>query len=110
MRVKDIRKPQFFQLLINYRSHGGIMDCAHSTIELIKNFWPDSIDSLRRERGLVAGPKPVFLSEWVDGQEESFFRMDEEYVWLFYCFTKMHKVSHCFYRGSPIELGAHQCK
>lgn len=77
MRLKDIRNPQFFQLLVNYRSHGGIVDCAHSTIELIKDFWPESIDILQREGALVAGSKPIFLSEWTNAQEESFFQKDE---------------------------------
>lgn len=78
MRTKGSGKPQFFQLLVNYRSHGGIVDCAHSTIELIQTFWPNSIDILQRERGLVEGSRPIFLSDWTDAQEESFFRIDEE--------------------------------
>ena len=56
--------PRTFQLAINYRSHGGIVQCAHSVIELITEFWPYAIDVLTRERGVVDGSKPVFFSGW----------------------------------------------
>jgi hypothetical protein len=51
-----------FQLAINYRSHAGIVNCAHSVIELITEFWPYTIDSLAPEQGIVDGSKPIFLS------------------------------------------------
>ena len=56
--------PRTFQLAINYRSHGGIVHCAHSVIELITRFWPYAIDVLAREQGVVDGLKPVFFSGW----------------------------------------------
>ena len=56
--------PRTFQLAINYRSHGGIVQCAHSVVELITEFWPYAIDVLTRERGVVDGSKPVFFSGW----------------------------------------------
>ena len=56
--------PRTFQLAINYRSHGGIVQCAHSVIELITEFWPNAIDILTREKGVVDGSKPVFFSGW----------------------------------------------
>jgi hypothetical protein len=56
--------PRTFQLAINYRSHGGIVQCAHSVIELITKFWPYAIDVLSREKGVVDGSKPVFFSGW----------------------------------------------
>ena len=56
--------PRTFQLAVNYRSHGGIVQCAHSVIELITEFWPYAIDVLARERGVVNGSKPVFFSGW----------------------------------------------
>ena len=37
------------------------MNCAHSVIELITQFWPDSIDILAPEKGIVKGLKPIFL-------------------------------------------------
>ena len=51
-----------FQLAINYRSHAGIVNCAHSVIELITKFWPYSIDILAQEQGEVDGLKPLFLN------------------------------------------------
>src|ERR1700759_3201276 len=56
--------PRTFQLAINYRSHGGIVHCAHSVIELITQFWPYAINVLAREQGVVDGLKPVFFSGW----------------------------------------------
>jgi len=59
--------PELFELVVNYRSHGGIVSCAHSIIGLITNFWPDSIDNLAEERGVVDGGKPVFFTGWEEG-------------------------------------------
>jgi hypothetical protein len=56
--------PRSFQLAVNYRSHGGIVQCADSVIALITQFWPYAIDALSRERGVVDGSKPVFFSGW----------------------------------------------
>ncbi|KIK18633.1 hypothetical protein PISMIDRAFT_109068 [Pisolithus microcarpus 441] len=64
VRERAVTRPASFQLAINYRSHGGIVNCAHSVIELISHFWPHSIDSLQPERGIVDGLKPVFFSGW----------------------------------------------
>ncbi|KAL4268195.1 UvrD-like helicase ATP-binding domain-containing protein [Pleurotus pulmonarius] len=67
-RVKDSRldpdKPASFQLAVNYRSHGGIVNCAHSVVQLIMRFWPDAIDALQPEHGVIDGPKPVFFNGW----------------------------------------------
>ena len=57
-------QPRSFQLAVNYRSHGGIVNCAHSVIDLIANFWPHAIDNLAREKGIVDGVKPVFFDGW----------------------------------------------
>jgi hypothetical protein len=59
-RIKE--GPRMFQLGVNYRSHGGIVNCAHSVIELITHFWPYSIDRLAPEQGIVDGVKPIFLT------------------------------------------------
>ncbi|TDL28963.1 hypothetical protein BD410DRAFT_818373 [Rickenella mellea] len=60
----DIVRPKSFQLTMNYRSHGGIVRCADSVIQLICQFWPHSIDILGKERGIVDGMKPVFFTGW----------------------------------------------
>jgi hypothetical protein len=57
-------QPAMFQLAINHRSHSGIVNCAHSVIELITRFWPNTIDDLQQEKGAVPGLKPIFFSGW----------------------------------------------
>jgi hypothetical protein len=57
-------QPRSFQLAVNYRSHGGIVNCAHSIIDLITSFWPYAIDNLAPEKGIVDGAKPVFFHGW----------------------------------------------
>lgn len=62
--------PTSFELLVNYRSHGGIVDCAASLIELLATLFPYSIDKLQKESALVGGPKPcVFRSDVVHFEE-----------------------------------------
>ncbi|KAG1889227.1 hypothetical protein F4604DRAFT_1950186 [Suillus subluteus] len=84
-----VHQPMMFQLATNYRSHNGIVNCAHSVIELITKFWPNAIDHLQPEKGMVDGVKPKF-------------------------FTDVDNDAHCkrFLVGesaSNLELGAHQC-
>ncbi|QRW07579.1 P-loop nucleoside triphosphate hydrolase [Ceratobasidium sp. AG-Ba] len=56
--------PTLFHLAVNYRSHGGIIDCASSIVQLISDLFPRSIDKLDKESGMTEGPKPVFFSGW----------------------------------------------
>jgi len=84
-------QPKMFQLTVNYRSHAGIVNCAHSVVSLITRFWPDAIDILAPERGVVDGAKPVFLARNEDeeaGDFEQFLFGDDE---------------------NPLEFGAQQC-
>ncbi|KAF9033219.1 hypothetical protein BDZ89DRAFT_983953 [Hymenopellis radicata] len=83
-----LEEPKIFQLAINYRSHAGIVNCAHSIIDLINEFWEDSIDRLSPEVGIVDGFKPVFFSNEDREQLEHFIFGDV---------------------GSHIEFGAQQC-
>ncbi|KAI6021206.1 P-loop containing nucleoside triphosphate hydrolase protein [Pisolithus marmoratus] len=62
MRERAAAQPVSFQLTINYRSHGGILNCTRSVVELISHFWPNSIDSLQPEHGIVDGLKPIFFT------------------------------------------------
>ncbi|KAL1686634.1 hypothetical protein GGG16DRAFT_117700 [Schizophyllum commune] len=91
IRTTQGNEPRNFQLTTNYRSHGGIVDCAHSIISLIMEYWPDSIDTLARERGQVGGPKPVFLTGWSNDN----VRYEQ------FLFTSS--------TGNAIEFGAKQC-
>ncbi|KAI9068145.1 hypothetical protein FKP32DRAFT_1672451 [Trametes sanguinea] len=83
-------QPESFHLSVNYRSHAGIVDCAYSVIELITQFWPNAIDSLGRETGIVEGIKPVFFSGW----DQHNVRYEQ------FLFGES---------GSHIEFGAQQC-
>jgi superfamily I DNA/RNA helicase len=81
--------PATFQLVVNYRSHGGIINAAHSVITLLTTFWEHSIDVLARETGVVDGSKPVFFR----GYEND----DVRYEQFLFCES-----------GSHIEFGAQQ--
>ncbi|EEB87722.1 hypothetical protein MPER_14832, partial [Moniliophthora perniciosa FA553] len=83
--------PSTFELTVNYRSHAGILDCAHTVIELIVEFWPYSIDMLQRGRGVVRGIKPVFFRGW----DQTNVRYEQ---FLFKATS-----------GNYIEFGAKQC-
>ncbi|OSX68101.1 hypothetical protein POSPLADRAFT_1128861 [Postia placenta MAD-698-R-SB12] len=83
-------QPRTFQLAVNYRSHAGIVNCAHSVIELITRFWPHAIDNLAPEKGIIEGLKPVFFSGW----DEDTARYEQ------FLFGES---------GSQIEFGAQQC-
>ncbi|CAG8508973.1 11648_t:CDS:10 [Diversispora eburnea] len=54
-------KPKKFHLNTNYRSHNGILRLAASIIDLILQFFPNSIDRLNREHGEIGGPRPVIF-------------------------------------------------
>ncbi|KAJ6456165.1 hypothetical protein C8R45DRAFT_1187129 [Mycena sanguinolenta] len=88
---QPVWQPRTFQLTVNYRSHAGIVNCAHTVIEVIQLFWPYSIDVLGRERGTIDGLRPVFFTGFDSGnvQYEQFLFGDRE--------------------GSYIEFGAQQC-
>ncbi|KAG8990213.1 hypothetical protein FRB94_013643 [Tulasnella sp. JGI-2019a] len=65
--------PEFFELTVNYRSHGGIVDVAAFLVSLINRAFPNAIDMLQREQALVYGPKPVFFMGRMD--DGSFTRL-----------------------------------
>jgi hypothetical protein len=47
-------KPKLFQLSVNYRSHGGIVNAASRVVELLYVLFPSSVDKLDVERGIVS--------------------------------------------------------
>ncbi|KAI0791849.1 hypothetical protein C8Q75DRAFT_57347 [Abortiporus biennis] len=83
-------QPKTFELTVNYRSHGGIMGCANSVVQLITKFWPHAIDNLAEESGVVDGAKPLFFSGW--NQDTARFEQ--------FLFGSS---------GGQIEFGHHQC-
>ncbi|KAJ8084867.1 hypothetical protein PM082_003644 [Marasmius tenuissimus] len=88
--LPSVNKAEIFQLAVNYRSHAGIVDCAHSVIDLINRFWPGSIDGLAREQGMTHGPQPIFF----DGKGSNASVLSK------YLFGDS---------GNRIEFGAQQC-
>ena len=117
--------PKTFHLTKNYRSHGGIVRCAQSVIELITNFWPNAIDVLSREVGVVDGCKPVFFSGWDsstvryvsdDGWLSSlvshYFIIGAIFVWRIVSPSHPNPLILFIFiisRGNPVEFGAQQC-
>ena len=61
-KIPAINVPQKpLTLKINYRSHSGILKLAGNVIDLISEFFKDSIDHLPDDEGMFPGPIPVFL-------------------------------------------------
>jgi hypothetical protein len=102
-----LHQPKSFQLVTNFRSHGGIVKCAHSVIVLITKFWPYAIDILPEEKGIVDGIKPVFFSDWdQDNVRYESFLFGTAFV-FFPASLFLHPT--CFDSGHHIEFGAQQC-
>ena len=76
-------------LTINYRSHSGILKLAGTVIDLIKQFFGNSIDHLPDDEGMFPGPVPVFIDS-----------CKEEDLSLLLSANKR--------KCSAIEFGAHQ--
>ncbi|CAI5956689.1 unnamed protein product [Closterium sp. NIES-64] len=53
--------PQY-QLVRNYRTHNGILKLANSVVQLLRSFFPTSIDRLNEELSSVEGVAPVMAS------------------------------------------------
>ena len=61
-KIPQIKVPQKpHNLTINFRSHSGILKLAGSIIDLISEFFKDSIDHLPDDEGMFPGPTPVLL-------------------------------------------------
>ncbi|ORY76949.1 hypothetical protein BCR35DRAFT_332754 [Leucosporidium creatinivorum] len=65
------RKPvesKLFSLSLNYRSHAGITRVGSSLVDALLRLFPESIDRLPPEKGLVEGPKPIWLLSSEDAE------------------------------------------
>lgn len=51
--LRQLVEPTLFELSVNYRSHGGIVDAAAYIVSLLNRFFPYSIDRLSRETAKV---------------------------------------------------------
>jgi superfamily I DNA/RNA helicase len=59
------------KLLVNYRSHSGILDCAGFVLELLFKGFPGAAKVLPKDSGLYKGPRPVYsvFSAIEEGEE-----------------------------------------
>ncbi|KAF9523644.1 hypothetical protein CPB83DRAFT_681179 [Crepidotus variabilis] len=90
--IGQYQEPKIFQLSVNFRSHAGIVNCAHSIIQIIMKYWKNAIDSLKPERGKASGAKPIFYQNIYAG-----------YV------HEGHFMKRNITHEPVVELGAHQC-
>lgn len=56
-----------FNLLVNYRSHRGITNVAAELVSILSSLFPNAIDPLEREHGIVEGTLPLIF----DGFQQS---------------------------------------
>ncbi|XP_064597504.1 TPR and ankyrin repeat-containing protein 1-like [Liolophura sinensis] len=80
---------QVFQLTDNYRSHQGILSLASSIVDLMVDFFPESVDLLDRDQGVFPGPSPILL-EFCSSKDLAVLLKDSQRL------------------TSAIEFGAHQ--
>ncbi|XP_052085613.1 uncharacterized protein LOC127723124 [Mytilus californianus] len=85
----SVQPDRIYELPHNYRSHSGITALATSVLDILKDLFPDSFDSLPNDQCLFKGPKPVLL-ETVSSN------------WLSLILCENHRET------SKIEFGAHQ--
>ncbi|XP_022794976.1 TPR and ankyrin repeat-containing protein 1-like [Stylophora pistillata] len=57
----EIVVPRRKQLVLNYRSHSGVLGLASSVVNILQKYFPESFDKLERDQGQLDGPKPVLL-------------------------------------------------
>ena len=89
-KIPVINVPQKpYNLTINFRSHSGILKLAGSIIDLISEFFKDSIDRLPGDRSMFQGPIPVFVESCEVNDLALLLRTNKR-------------------EASPIEFGAHQ--
>ncbi|KAL8775630.1 MAG: hypothetical protein Q9209_000126 [Squamulea sp. 1 TL-2023] len=58
---KQVGRPGIFQLGLNYRSHHGIVRMGSFVMGLLWKTFPETIDKLEPEQGLLPGPAPILF-------------------------------------------------
>lgn len=87
--LPPVHTPPVHALALNYRTHAGVLDCAHVCVALLRQMFPLSLDTLPRERAFFDGPAPLLLN-----------RFNEEDLSIL--------VSGTDRATSQVEFGAHQ--
>jgi hypothetical protein len=49
------------KLLVNYRSHSGVLDCAAAILSVLFAAYPGSAKALPADAGLFKGPRPMYF-------------------------------------------------
>ena len=88
--------PKTYELVVNYRSHRGIVNCARSVIKLITLYWSHSIDILQPEWASVNGLRPIFFSS---KENVTLFLI---FLWLYYPVNV--RMSRVILRGSSLVM------
>ncbi|KAJ7222531.1 hypothetical protein GGX14DRAFT_429000 [Mycena pura] len=107
LSFQPVAPPRPFQLTVNYRSHAGIVNCAHSVIEVITKLWPDAIDTLDRERGTIDGLQPIFFTNWdsENVQSKQFLFGDQSlYILLLTLFRTLYESKGLEFNDVRIDL------
>ena len=81
--------PKLHYLTLNFRSHSGILGLAGSIIDVIKEFFNQSIDILPNDVSMLSGPTPVIVESCEVGDLALLLRANKREV-------------------STIEFGSHQ--
>ncbi len=82
--------PKLHHLTLNFRSHSGILGLAGSIIDVIKEFFNQSIvDCLSNDVSMLSGPTPVIVESCEESDLALLLRANKRDV-------------------SPIEFGSHQ--
>lgn len=56
-----LEQPTLMQLTVNFRSHNSILQLANSLVSALEQFFPKTIDRLKKERSNLVGPKPLLI-------------------------------------------------
>ncbi|GMH41224.1 hypothetical protein BSKO_09134 [Bryopsis sp. KO-2023] len=58
---QKVGEPTIQNLLVNCRTHSGILNVACSIVDLLGNYFPQFMDKLRREKSFFKGPEPYLM-------------------------------------------------
>lgn len=64
LALPEVHTPEIRTLALNYRTHAGVLDCAHVCVALLKKMFPLALDTLERERAFFDGPAPLLLNSF----------------------------------------------
>ena len=60
--VPEVQVPEKpYILTTNFRSHSGVLHLASSVIDLLQEFFKDSVDYLPKDKGMFQGPTPILI-------------------------------------------------